>query len=56
MKRVIFLLIATSFSVLAEPENKSESPGPSPTLTEARRAIAKETLNGSKRGIEPMQR
>ena len=39
MKRVIFLLIATSFSVLAEQEKKSESPGPSPTLTQARKAI-----------------
>jgi uncharacterized protein (TIGR02246 family) len=41
MKRAIFLLIATSFSVLAEQEKKSESPTPSGALTEARKAIDK---------------
>ena len=41
MKRVIFLLIATSFSVLAEQEKKSESPAPSAALTEARQGIDK---------------
>ena len=41
MKRVIFLLIATGFSVLAEQEKKSESPAPSAALTEARKGIDK---------------
>jgi uncharacterized protein (TIGR02246 family) len=41
MKRVIFLLIATSFSVLAEQEKKSESRAPSAALTEARKGIDK---------------
>jgi uncharacterized protein (TIGR02246 family) len=41
MKRVIILLIATAFSVLAEPDGKNESPTQSSAIAEARKAIDK---------------
>jgi uncharacterized protein (TIGR02246 family) len=41
MKRTILLLIATGLSVVAEPENKNESPAQSGAVAEARKAIDK---------------
>src|ERR1700719_1652062 len=41
MKRAILLLIATGLSVVAEPENKNESPAQSGAVAKARKAIDK---------------